>query len=99
MNRPVDVDSHAVFALPARVTVAEAAALSREARGRLRGAPGAWRVDASALRQFDSTCLSLLLELHRASGGAEVEVVGAPERLVHLAEAYGVRFLFNASEI
>lgn len=75
--------------------MAEAAALAREAVRRLQGEQGAWRVDAAALRQFDSTCLSLLLELRRAAGARAVAVVGAPERLRHLAEAYGVSFLFG----
>ncbi len=84
-----------MFALPERVTVAEAAALARDAVTRLRGGQGAWRVEAAALRQFDSACLSLLLELRRAAGARAVNVVNAPARLVHLAEAYGVSFLFG----
>ncbi len=87
-----------LFALPERVTVAEAASLARDAVTRLRAAQGALRVDAAGLRHFDSTCLALLLELRRAAGARRIDVIAAPQRLLHLAEAYGVGFLFAEAE-
>ncbi len=80
----------AAFALPRRVTLAEATAVCRDALDALRAAApqGPWRVDAAALEQFDSSCLALLLELRRGCGALQLH--GVPPRLRQLARAYGV---------
>ena len=82
------------FALPASVTVANAGAAVRLALGELGAEPTApsWEVDAAALRDFDSACLALLLELRRQAGDRALRVRSAPPRLVHLATAYGLDF-------
>ena len=52
----------------------------------------ALRIDASALREFDTSALALLLEAQRrikVQGGSLV-VVGAPAKLIELARLYGV---------
>jgi phospholipid transport system transporter-binding protein len=79
------------WALPARLTMAEAAA----ALAALRAAPaqgGALRVDASALAEFDSAALALLLQARREAGarGRGFELLGAPLGLRQLAGLYGV---------
>ena len=82
------------FVLPASVTVADAGTVVRQALGALRAEPTAhvWEVDAVALRDFDSSCLALLLELRRQAGERALRVRSAPPRLAHLATAYGLDF-------
>lgn len=54
--------------------------------------PDPWTVDASALSEFDTSALSLLLELQRRAlaRGVGLEVVKAPPKLCQLATLYGV---------
>ena len=55
------------------------------------------RIDASALREFDTSALALLLEAQRRiklQGGSLV-VVGAPAKLIELARLYGVDQLLS----
>ena len=57
----------------------------------------ALRIDASALREFDTSALALLLEAQRRiklQGGSLV-VVGAPSKLIELARLYGVDQLLS----
>ncbi len=56
-----------------------------------------WRVDASALAEFDTAALSLLLELQRRAGslGAQIEIQQAPVKLRQLATLYGVDALLG----
>lgn len=77
--------------LPARLTMAESAAALAE----LQAAPAArdcLRVDASALVEFDSAALSLLLQARRLARahGQGFELHGAPPGLRQLAGLYGV---------
>ena len=62
--------------------------------GPLRDGVGAGNlyIDASALTDFDTAALALLLEGRRLAqaGGAGFEVQGAPPKLVELARLYGV---------
>ncbi|MFM8610118.1 MAG: lipid asymmetry maintenance protein MlaB [Burkholderiaceae bacterium] len=55
--------------------------------------------DASALKQFDSSALAVLLECRRAAqrAGAGFAVRGLPERLRTLAGLYGVADLLPAA--
>lgn len=52
-------------------------------------------IDASALRQFDSAALAVLLECQRLarSFGRAFEVRGAPTKLAGLARLYGIEAL------
>lgn len=53
---------------------------------------GALAIDASALSQFDSSTLALLLQARRQAqaGGRDFQVHGAPPKLAQLARLYGV---------
>lgn len=55
-------------------------------------APGPWSVDAGALSEFDTSALSVLLDLQRRAlaCGATVQVHQAPPKLRQLAALYGV---------
>lgn len=57
------------------------------------------RVDAGALRQFDSSALAVLLDCRRAvvAMGLEFRVIHLPERLRQLAVLYGVSDLLPAA--
>lgn len=81
--------------LPQRLTMAEAAA----ALALLDAEPaaGALHVDASALADFDSAALALLLHARRlaARRGQAFEIAGAPAQLVQLAQLYGVAGLLQ----
>ena len=74
--------------LPPRLTLDEAAAVLRTLP-----ADGAVRViDASALRDFDSAALAVLLQARRQAraGGHDLQVLAAPPKLRQLAQLYGV---------
>lgn len=47
-------------------------------------------VDASALHDFDSSALAVLLGLRRVANALTVQVTGMPARLRELATLYGV---------
>ena len=55
-------------------------------------------VDASALQQFDSSALAILLECRRQALAANkaFSVLNAPPRLLQLAQVYGVAALIPA---
>jgi phospholipid transport system transporter-binding protein len=81
--------------LPACLTVREARATTQALSAQLAAAaaPGAAvELDASALQQFDSSALALLIELHRCAArqGRRLQVRGLPVRLRELAGLYGV---------
>lgn len=61
--------------------------------------PGDVVVDASALIQFDSSALAILLECRRQSlaAGKGFSVQGASGQLLQLADVYGVGTLIPAS--
>jgi phospholipid transport system transporter-binding protein len=77
--------------LPARLTHAQAqaclAALTRDLPTN-----GSVTLDASALAQFDSSALAVLLACQRAAHarGCTVAVVGLPPQAQQLAKVYGV---------
>jgi len=54
--------------------------------------PPAVQLDASALTEFDSSVLAVLLGLRRevVSRGSALQVAGMPTRLLELAGLYGV---------
>lgn len=85
--------------LPERLTLAEAdqtlARLGSELAGR---SEATVVVNAGPLQVFDSSALSVLLELRRRllAQGKALQVNGWPRRLEDLASLYGVRELLAA---
>ncbi len=76
--------------LPDTVTLATAAQTLRALEPSLGGAPV--EVDASALRDFDSAALAVLLQLRRSAqaAGGDLRISGAPRPLAELAQLDGV---------
>ena len=81
--------------LPAKLTLDQAAALGAA----LPADGSAWAIDASALREFDTSALALLLQAKRLAqaAGRGFEVSGAPPKLQQLAQLYGVAELLGLS--
>lgn len=89
-----------MLTLPAALTQSEASACLSGFQVELRAASDAVvRADASALVQFDSTTLAVLLACRReaAKHGKAFLVKGLPERLRTLAGLYGVADLLPES--
>ncbi len=78
--------------LPATLTHREATA-TLAALAAAVGAPGAGdvRLDASALRQFDTSAIAVLLECRRLAqqAGRTLRIDGLPAPLLELARLYG----------
>ncbi|MDR7094445.1 STAS domain-containing protein [Hydrogenophaga laconesensis] len=89
----------APLSLPERLTLVEAdhtlARLGAELRSH---SDQTVEIDAASLQVFDSSALSVLLELRRRvlAQGRELRVSGWPRRLEDLASLYGVRELLAA---
>lgn len=90
--------------LPANATLEHAAALAAELPQALAqadqdhgGAPATWRIDASALQNFDTATIALLMQARRLAqaAGRDFEVTGAPPKLSQLARLYGVEDLLE----
>jgi phospholipid transport system transporter-binding protein len=82
-----------LLVLPAELTHAQAPACSRMLAQALRSEPGTQAVaDASALRQFDSSALAVLLDCRREALalGKSFAVSHMHPRLRELAGLYGV---------
>ena len=79
-----------MLALPAKLDIAEASAALPALAAQLGQSSGALVVDASALREFDSSAIATLLELRRQAAGRTFSVSGAPTAMVELATMYGV---------
>ena len=82
-----------MLVLPSELTHAQAPACSRMLAQALRSEPGAQAVaDASALRNFDSSALAVLLECRREALalGKSFAVTQMHPRLRDLAGLYGV---------
>lgn len=88
-----------MLTFPAVLTHAEAADFFRSRGPLVSGAINELVVDASALKQFDSSALAVLLECRRQAlaAGKTFSVQGAPERLFQLAGVYGVDTLMPAT--
>jgi phospholipid transport system transporter-binding protein len=85
----------AMMRLPERITLREARSVLDTLGTELSVQPGgaaAVEVDASALTQFDSSALGVLVGLHRraAVAGRTCRLIGMPPRLAELARLYGV---------
>jgi phospholipid transport system transporter-binding protein len=82
----------AAMALPATLTHAQATSVSQQLQALLLSAKGTCVVDASALHQFDSSALAVLLGACRtaAQQALTLQIIGLPQRAVQLATLYGV---------
>lgn len=80
------------MALPATLTHAQAAAVAQQLQKTLLSAKQTCVLDASALQQFDSSALSVLLAVCRtaAQQSLALQIIGLPKRAVQLATLYGV---------
>lgn len=84
-----------MLTLPAVLTHAASAAFVRGLPQAVQSQPTEVLADASALQQFDSSALAVLLECRRQAmaAGKAFSVHGAPARLRELASLYGVESL------
>ena len=80
------------MALPATLTHAQAAAVAQQLQKNLLSAKPTCVLDASALQQFDSSALAVLLAVCRtaAQQSLALQIIGLPKRAVQLATLYGV---------
>lgn len=80
------------MALPATLTHAQAAAVAQQLKKTLLSAKQTCVLDASALQQFDSSALAVLLAVCRtaAQQSLALQIIGLPKRAVQLATLYGV---------
>jgi phospholipid transport system transporter-binding protein len=81
--------------LPDDATIEQAATLAQGLPAAVAEGSGVLQIDASGVRSCDSSTLALLLQAHRLAqaAGRQVEVVGAPAKLVQLATLYGIEDL------
>jgi phospholipid transport system transporter-binding protein len=81
--------------LPATLTLSNASAALQSLRPTAGSGP--WAIDASALREFDSAVLALLLQARRLAQaeGRALQVQDAPPKLADLAQLYGVAALLG----
>ncbi|MEP6587444.1 MAG: STAS domain-containing protein [Polaromonas sp.] len=88
-----------MLTLPPVLTHAASAAFARGLPQAVQSQSSAVVADASALQQFDSSALAVLLECRRQAlaAGKVFSVRGAPERLQQLASLYGVQALIPAT--
>ena len=85
------------IALPERLTIAEASVILAQLAEQVQGAE-APVLDASALKYMDSSAVAVLLACQRQAKalGTPLRVVGAPAKLMQLAQLYGVELLIGA---
>ena len=84
-----------MLTLPPVLTHGASAAFARGLPQAVQSQLGDLVADASALQQFDSSALAVLLECRRQAlaAGKAFSVQGAPTRLRELAALYGVQAL------
>lgn len=91
-----------VFPLPAVASIAQSLALESaiDAAIAAAGADGLC-IDASALSEFDTAAVALLLHAQRAARarGLPLQLAGAPARLHDLARLYGVEELLPGAAV
>jgi len=90
----------ALFALPATLMQDQAQAVADNLTSnmaQLAAADKGVSLNASALQQFDSSALAVVLACRRTvlELGGQFQVVGLPERLLALAQVYGVTELLH----
>jgi phospholipid transport system transporter-binding protein len=89
-----------MFALPETLTLAQANAAVQaieDALGQGNVEKGAFVVDATGLRNFDTSAIAVLLEARRLAqaAGRGLEVHGTPPTMVELSGLYGVESLLG----
>lgn len=89
------------LSMPEQVDIGNVAAvmasLAGQCQARRQGAGSCLVVDLAALKEFDSTVLSMLLEMRRQAG-KPLQVLNPPPKLRSLAELYGVSELLLAPQ-
>jgi phospholipid transport system transporter-binding protein len=90
---------NAALQLPADATLEHAAGLAATLPAALAQGEGLFSVDASALQDYDTSTIALLLQARRAAqaAGRGFAVTGAPAQLTQLAALYGVEELLSLS--
>ncbi|HET9976266.1 MAG TPA: STAS domain-containing protein [Burkholderiaceae bacterium] len=83
--------------LPTTLTIAEAKAAVEALEGDLDAGEGPFEIDASALQNFDTSAIAVLLEGRRQAQalGRGIVVRDAPATMVELAGLYGVAALLG----
>jgi phospholipid transport system transporter-binding protein len=83
--------------LPETATLEQAATLAATLPAAVAQGSGPLRVDAGALKAFDTSTIALLMQARRLAGasGRGFAVVDAPAKLVELARLYGVEELLS----
>ena len=86
------------MALPAVLTQIDATKVALQLQAAIHKHTGVFKLDASALHQFDSSALAVLLTGLRAaaSKGLSLQVSGLPDRARQLAQVYGLAELFES---
>jgi phospholipid transport system transporter-binding protein len=89
-----------MLVLPQVIQHAQATACLAMLTTAMRQEPQQVVVDCSALTQFDSSALAVLIELRRASLHAQktLQLQALPQRLAELAQVYGVLALFQPAD-
>lgn len=89
----------AALRLPENATLEQAATLAATLPAALARGKGAFSVDASALKAYDTSTIALLLQARRGAqaSGRAFTVTGAPAQPVQLAALYGVERLLSVS--
>jgi phospholipid transport system transporter-binding protein len=87
--------SPALLSLPHTLTLQEARATAQQLEQAIMAHPSPVRIDASSLKQFDSSALAVLLACQRSAqaAGKLCHLVQAPPKLKALAALYGVEGL------
>ncbi len=87
--------------LPSSTTLADVPALLKPLQQAVGSGKGPVQLDASEMQNFDTSALALLMQGHRLAraAGREFSVVGAPAKLVQLAQLYGVEELLSLSAL
>lgn len=85
--------------LPADATLQKVAELAATLPAAVGGGSGVFTVDASALTDYDTATIALLMQARRTAqaAGRGFSVQGAPAQLQQLAALYGVEELLSLS--
>ncbi len=85
--------------LPADATLQKVAELAATLPAAVSGGSGVFTVDASALTDYDTATIALLMQARRTAqaAGRGFSVQGAPAQLQQLAALYGVEELLSLS--
>ena len=86
--------------LPVTATLKEASALERQLATALASPGASLQVDASALAEFDTSILAVLMQTQRQArvNGRSLQVQHAPAKLKQLAQLYGVQGLLGLDD-